>query len=215
MKGRPRQMIRVLDTGEKSIFNHPEIQLEEYVFGLQQFFELHNVSAKVNGVVIFPFNNANVNYEDGKFPILMMRELSTFLRQHISMSKDQPLFHSEEIVHLLLRHHQPFTRFSLCNYYKLDLNVINTGVFCPKCHRLSMQRVKYSWFCPACQHYSNTAHIQALNDYRMLICHQISNREAQRFLHTPDRHVIKRILQRSANQIKGKTNKSVFYLSGD
>lgn len=82
LKLRPRQMIRTLETGERHIFNHPEIQLEEYVFGLDKFLKRHQIQASVTGLIVFPFNNAEIQYDEGMFPVLMMRELACFLRQH-------------------------------------------------------------------------------------------------------------------------------------
>lgn len=46
LKMKPHQMIRVLANGERSIFNHPEIQLEEYVLNLTEFFCRHHENVK-------------------------------------------------------------------------------------------------------------------------------------------------------------------------
>ena len=71
-------MIRTLETGEQRVFHHPEVQLEEYVCNLKGFFKQHQIEVPVNGIIVFPFNNARMNYEDGLFPVLMARELTSF-----------------------------------------------------------------------------------------------------------------------------------------
>lgn len=209
LKMKPRQMIRVLDNGERSIFNHPEIQLEEYVYNLSEFFNRHQVKVKVEGIVIFPFNNATIDYEDGQFPVLVLRELSNYLRQRNS---NNPLVDSRKIIQLLLQHHQPFTPFPLCNYYKIDPKYIKPGVICPNCQFDQLRREQFKWFCPQCQHQDVKAHVQALHDYSLLISNQIINQQAQRFLCLPNRHHVKRMLQSTCFRKNGVTSNTVYQI---
>ena len=192
LKTKPRQMIRLLDSGEKNIFNHPEVQLEEYVYGLQQFFKQHRVSANVNGLIVFPFNNAMIDYEDGLFPVLVIRELAHFLRLRAGSEKR---IDSQLIGQLLLRYHQPYMPFPLCKYYQIDRVAIKPGVFCPSCQFEKMERVRSSWHCPNCRQDHPKAHIQALKEYSMLIDNEICNHRAQSFMQLDNRHTVKRLLQ--------------------
>ena len=209
LKMKPRQMIRVLDNGDRSIFTHPEIQLEEYVYSLSEFFHRHQVEAKVEGVVIFPFNNASIDYEDGQFPILVLRELSNYLRQR---SSENPPINSHKIMQLLLHYHQPYTPFPMCHYYKIDPKFIKLGVICPNCQFDQMQREQFKWICPQCQHQDIKAHIQALHDYSLLISNQITNQQAQRFLCLPNRHHVKRMLQSTCVRKNGVTSNTVYQI---
>ncbi len=72
LKCRPRRMVRTLENGDKHIFNHPEIQLEEYVLGLDTFFKQQHLEIGVKGDIVFAFNNAYMLYEDGIFPVLII-----------------------------------------------------------------------------------------------------------------------------------------------
>lgn len=209
LKMKPRQMIRVLDNGDQSIFNHPEIQLEEYVYSLSEFFRRHQEKVKINGVVIFPFNNASIDYEDGQFPILVLRELSNYLRQR---SLDKPLINSHKITQLLLQHHQPYTPFPLCHYYKIDTKFIKPGVICPNCQFDQMQRTQFKWLCPQCNHQDAKAHREALKDYSLLIGNQITNQQAREFLCLPNRHHVKRILQSTCVRKNGATSQTVYQI---
>lgn len=209
LKMKPRQLIRVLDNGERSIFNHPEVQLEEYVYSLSEFFHRHQTEVKVGGVVIFPFNNASIDYEDGQFPILVMRELSNYLRQR---SPNNPPINSYDIAQLLLRYHQPYKSSPLCKYYKIDPKFIKPGVICPQCQCTQMQREHYKWICPQCQHEDIKAHRQALQDYSLLISNQITNQQAQHFLCLPNRHHVKRMLQTTCVRKNGVTSNTVYQI---
>ena len=197
LKMKPRQMIRVLENGDRNIFNHPEIQLEEYVYNLSGFFNRHQVKVNVEGIVIFPFNNATFDYEDGQFPILVLRELSNYLRQR---SSNCPPINSNKIVQLLLQHHQPYKPFPFCHYYKIDPKYSKLGVICPNCQFEQMQRQRFKWFCSKCQHHDIKAHLQTLQDYSLLIDNYITNQQAQRFLCLQNRHHVKRMLQSTCVQ---------------
>ena len=209
LKMKPRQMIRVLDNGERHVFNHPEIQLEEYVFHLNEFFRRYQEQVKISGVVIFPFNNASIDYEDGQFPILVLRELSNYLRQRITTTSP---INTHKIMQLLLHHHEPYTPFPLCTYYKIDPQFIKPGVICPNCQFEQMQREQYHWICPQCQHQDAKAHKEALRDYSLLVSNDITNQQAQQFLCLPNRHHVKRILQNSCFSKRGNTSQTVYQI---
>lgn len=209
LKMKPRQMVRVLDNGDRGIFNHPEIQLEEYVYNLSEFFNRHHVKVNVEGIVIFPFNNASIDYEDGQYPILVLRELANYLRQRNSKN---PSVESRKIIQLLLHHHQPFSPFPLCHYYKIDPKYIKQGVICPNCQCDKMQREQFKWICPQCQHQDVKAHVQALHDYSLLISNQITNKDAQQFLCLSNRHHVKRMLQSTCVEKHGVTSKTMYQI---
>lgn len=212
LKLKPRQLIRTLETGERHIFNHPEIQLEEYVFGLDKFFKRQQVQVDVTGVIVFPFNNAEIQYDDGQFSVLMIRELAHFLRQHVMNKQSQRKIPSKKIGHLLMRHHRVYQIPSFCTYYNIDPQAIKKGVYCRHCIQNKLVRIKKNWFCAHCKMYDKTAHHQALQDYRMLINDQINTETARHFLELPNRHITKRLLQDYCTQRKGHNNQMLYQL---
>ncbi|WP_369436239.1 nuclease-related domain-containing protein [Lysinibacillus fusiformis] len=209
LKSKPRQMIRILDTGNRSIFNHPEVQLEEYVYGLQGFFRQHNVEAHVGGVIVFPFNNARIDYENGMFPVIMSRELTNFLRQRNAQGERLDV---QEIIALLLHHHTSYEPFPLCRYYDIEERAIRQGVFCPKCQLGMMHRLPLKWRCLSCYHTDSTAHYVTLQDYSMLISNHITNKQAQYFLQINNRHIVKRILATNCYSKVGVTKQSKYQI---
>lgn len=212
LKRSPRQMVRVLENGDKHIFNHPEIQLDEYIFGLSEFFKQLNLQAEIFGIVVFPFNNAEVYYEEGKYPVLMRRELTYFLRQHINNSKSKSKIPTSKIANLLLKHHRVFQTPPLCIHYNIDPKVIKKGIFCRHCYQFKLIRQKQSWFCSKCEIYDKTAANQALQDYCVLIDEKINTQTARYFLELSNRHLAKRIVQEYSNEKEGHNNQTVYYL---
>jgi len=194
LKNRPRQMIRTLETGEQRVFHHPEVQLEEYVYNLKGFFKPHQIEVPVTGIIVFPFNNARINYEDGLFPVLMARELTSFLQQRPMKTKT---IDCQYISALLVQHNKPYERFPLSRYYGIEVDAIQTGVICPKCEFGQMHWLKMNWTCSSCRYTSKKAHLSALQDYGMLINKKITNAQAQHFLQLNNRHTIKRMLMAS------------------
>lgn len=200
LKNRPRQMIRTLETGEQRVFHHPEVQLEEYVYNLKNFLNQHQIEVPINGIIVFPFNNARINYEDGLFPVLTARELTSFLQQRSMKSKT---IDSQNISALLIKHNKPYEVFPLCRYYGIEVDAIQTGVICPKCEFGQMYWLKMKWTCSSCLYSSKKAHLSALQDYGMLINKNITNSQAQHFLQLNNRHTIKRMLMASCSQKAG------------
>ncbi len=200
LKNRPRQMIRTLDTGEQRVFNHPEVQLEEYVYNLKEFFKQHQIEVPINGIIVFPFNNARITYEDGLFPVMMARELTSFLQQRPMKSKT---IDCQYISALLVQHNKPYEGFPLCRYYGIEAEAIQTGVICPKCEFGQMHWLKMKWTCSSCLYSSKNAHLSALQDYGMLINKNITNAQAQRFLQVNNRHTIKRMLMANCSRKTG------------
>lgn len=212
LKRHPRQMIRTLENGDRRVFNHPEIQLEEYIFGLETFLKQHQFQIDVTGIVVFPFNNAEIHYDEKGLPVLTMRELSNFLRQHVISKQSQRKISTAKIANLLIEHHRMFPLPPLCSYYNIEPHFIKKGVICRNCIQSKLIRNKKSWFCPNCKMYDKTAHHQALEDYRLLINNQINTETARHYLEIPDRHVTKRLLQGYSSQTRGHNNQMLYQL---
>jgi hypothetical protein len=94
--------------------------------------------------------------------------------------------------------------------YGINKSDLFTGVFCPHCNNLPLERKNSKWFCPACNKYSKDAHIYALMDYFLLIDLKITNEQFRDFCHITSPYTAKRFLQ-SANIISSGVNKGRSY----
>jgi hypothetical protein len=109
---------------------------------------------------------------------------------------------------LLLKQHQEPSS-SILNTYQLQPTDLKRGVLCEQCTHV-MNRMTGIWHCPHCNRFSKIAHLQAIEDYFLLIKQTITNQELRDFLFLPSRKTAAHILQ-SLNLIKRGANKGVFY----
>lgn len=106
-------------------------------------------------------------------------------------------------------HDQPYDAVEAYNIHRSDLL---TGVHCPSCFKLSMERFHGSgWCCPRCFFRHKMAHLESLKDYRLLFHPSISNRAAQTFLEIPSASIVRKLLTRFDLPFQGK-NKGRRYL---
>lgn len=66
-----------------------------------------------------------------------------------------------------------------------------------------MKKEKRNWFC-SCNHQSQTAHIQTVEDYFFIFGQPISNKECRRFLRIESTDVANRLLKNMKLLEKGK-----------
>ncbi|MCM3093214.1 MULTISPECIES: hypothetical protein [unclassified Cytobacillus] len=84
---------------------------------------------------------------------------------------------------------------SILSRYQIHQSEILTGVFCPACSFLPLQRVSRTWYCPKCNLKNIDAHVQALHDYSLLLGNAITNKELRNFLHISSSYTATRLLQ--------------------
>ncbi|MBT2678874.1 NERD domain-containing protein [Bacillus sp. ISL-35] len=72
-----------------------------------------------------------------------------------------------------------------------------TGVQCPSCTRYAMERYSGTWNCPHCGATAKDAHLQALEDYFLLISPTINNQQFRSFVHLPSQKLASKLLANS------------------
>ena len=90
--------------------------------------------------------------------------------------------------------------------------IIN-GINCPKCFYNPIQHIHGKWHCPKCQYSSKNAHIQALEEYGLLIQFSITNQQFRHFTHLSSRFVANRILTSMSLKQTGTNKGRVYYLN--
>ncbi|MDX8360741.1 nuclease-related domain-containing protein [Cytobacillus sp. IB215316] len=71
---------------------------------------------------------------------------------------------------------------------------IQTGVQCPNCFFLPLERDWGRWRCSQCSTISKDAHVQTFEDYALLINSTITNSSAREFLQVSSSTIVKKIL---------------------
>ena len=197
----PQQLICTQENGKVDIFQSPISQLAMNHHALQQFFSDHRLSVPIYSAIVFAFHNAHIQTETKEYPILIGREIIHFVRNRHSPSNPVNV----QIVNLFEKNATHQAYFPKLAKFNVDLNHLHTGVFCPKCDHLPMQRLPSTWHCPNCQHTSRNAHLAALNDYYDLISNKITNAEGCHYLHLRNRHEAKRLLSAACVAQSGST----------
>lgn len=126
-----------------------------------------------------------------------------------SRFKDEKLTKKEmnRMSRLLIKHHSHAENNVLAQY-KIQKSELIKGVQCPGCRKFAMERVIGAWFCTYCRIRSNHAHVSALNDYRLLINDEITNREIRDFLLFTSRQTATRLLtSQTATQTGNQKNR--------
>lgn len=212
LKNQPRQLIRTTQTGEVSVFTHPEIQLEQYMQGLKNFLQQHNITMPIYGAVVFAFNNVQIQREGEGRPILTAKDLPMSIHTLPTYDKSPSLQH---IADKIMEHTKRQKYTPLCSYYKIEEKAIQKGIRCEKCKGFIMAREKRTWACAVCKRSCEHAHIQALRDYHMLIGSTITNQQCREFLKIESSDLAKRILKASSAGYSGATKDRIYKLSAE
>lgn len=134
----------------------------------------------------------------------IVREISKLNKQYT-----REIIDLKKIKRLFLNQHQA-NYSSILTAYQLTESDIMKGVQCEKCSRIMIRKTGI-WCCPHCYHLSKTAHLQAIEDYFLLIKPTITNRELRVFLQIPSARTAKFILQ-SLNLKKTGSTKGTVYI---
>ncbi|MGD6817208.1 nuclease-related domain-containing protein [Metabacillus sp. 113a] len=95
----------------------------------------------------------------------------------------------------------------ITNKYGILHSELVKGVLCPDC-RGRFERYKGGWLCSGCQNKNKLAHLEALNDYRLLIGSTITNKKIREYLSLVSPSSATKLLQslnlKSSGQNKGR-----------
>ncbi|WP_138918980.1 hypothetical protein [Ornithinibacillus scapharcae] len=105
-------------------------------------------------------------------------------------------FDEHEIGKVILRGSKEFS-LNIMKEYKINSEDILSGVHCPKCGTLGMERIYANWKCRRCEFHSKLAHRKALDDYFVLLGSVINNTTCRKFLNINSKDVATRILKTS------------------
>ncbi|MBP2240784.1 ribosomal protein L37AE/L43A [Cytobacillus eiseniae] len=101
----------------------------------------------------------------------------------------------KKLAKLLIKNHIPET-YDVLSYFKIPETDIITGVQCLQCEKFGMERIHGTWHCPTCQLKNKDAHLQAMNDYFLLINSTITNKKLCEFLHLSSPYTASRLLKK-------------------
>ncbi|KPB05099.1 nuclease-related domain-containing protein [Bacillus sp. CHD6a] len=102
--------------------------------------------------------------------------------------------------------------FQFLNHYNISVNELITGVLCTVCLAAPMLRKRGVWGCQGCSAYSKTAHLEAINDYKLLIGETINNKELRCYLGLPSASVASKYLASMGLKFEGSFKNRRYFL---
>ncbi len=92
--------------------------------------------------------------------------------------------------------------FDMLKEIGVNKNSLLSGVHCPGCGHLGMERIFRKWRCSPCNITSIDAHLTALDHYALLIDQEIKNEQCRVFLHLNTRHEAHHMLKSAGCTLK-------------
>jgi hypothetical protein len=130
--------------------------------------------------------------------------LNNKYKQEVMTSKDLL-----KIKRLIYKQHSVQTS-NILDIYGLTKDEIITGVQCENCNAGPLTRISNHWTCYKCSFKLKNAHLQAIDDYFLLMSDQITNSNLRKFLHISSRHTATYILK-SLNLRSSGSGKGIYY----
>ncbi|XXM74486.1 hypothetical protein ACQ0QQ_05540 [Lysinibacillus sphaericus] len=169
--------------GEITAFPSPIAQCKKYKLHLQNWLKKMKLpSLPIEFLVVFTNSSSvlSASPHDTEVVHKVLRIENLLPRiQHLMNTFNTPFLEDKQLRRtskLLLKEHRPYP------INKYQTNYVK-GIQCMSCKGFSMIRNRASWLCPRCGSYDKSAHVQAFNDYFLLMDPEISNQEARDFLH--------------------------------
>ncbi|MGN7385774.1 nuclease-related domain-containing protein [Sporosarcina sp. SAFN-015] len=205
----PPQMIRVLDSGQVSGFKSPIAQLESNCELFQDWLYSRDLSLPVYGAVVLAYASQRIEVFDTKIPVLFPSAVPTFIRK---LPTTSPLLDDETFATLLAQlnsGHRFFIPSPICETYSIRRSDIRTGVICPGCGFIGMEKYMGGWRCLSCEGRSRDAHQQAIRDWFLLFGGGMRNKDCREFLRVDRQQTAHRLLASMDLEVEGaKRNRS-------
>jgi hypothetical protein len=99
----------------------------------------------------------------------------------------------DQISHKLLERNIPSVP-DILQKFQIDKSDILTGVHCPMCSVLPIDKKRGCWYCHQCDINHKKAHLSSLNDYFLLLNPTITNKQAREYLHIPSTWIASKLL---------------------
>ncbi|WP_138420738.1 nuclease-related domain-containing protein [Aquibacillus sediminis] len=205
------QMIRSNNNDVETGFRNPLSQITYQKQQLKQWLISNNLPALPIHNFVGISNPSTIIKSNANDPTIYQTVVhAENLLEHIAaLEKRYPIIsnsHSqfEELGKEILENHTP-EQLDILSYYKLNKNDISTGVQCPACQFIPMERAYGSWKCPSCSNVDRHAHKQAIHDFLLILNSTISNTQCREFLHISSRDTAYHLLSSMNLHSEGST----------
>lgn len=178
----PHQLRRVLPSGDETIMECPLTQLEVARMNLQLWFAKRGVHIEVQSQIILASKNASVKLIPPNSPILYLKRLSILLHE---LAKEPTLYKVAELKKmskLIQQQKLNYSPYPLCEYYRIDPNLLKRGQLCTKCSLSMSLKSHKQRYCIKCNLVESNDYTLPIQDWFMLISGSITNQQCRKFL---------------------------------
>lgn len=196
-------------------FDDPLSQAKRHRLLLQKWLKLNQFSPIPIEYLVFssnpstavrnPFNDPEV-YDRVCPPGKIIFKIEELLSKHTKEVLTLKEF--KKLSKLLLKSDDPLG--SQLHHFKIPPADYMTGVQCPTCSKYPMARFSGSWHCSHCGTKSKDAHLQALEDYFLLINKTITNQQFRNFVHLDSVKLASKLLANSNLLANGLTKNRTY-----
>ena len=194
------QLIRINPDGTEESFEDPRTQCRRLQSLLTRWLIQHKLNLlPIDYLIFFKSTNKTILKSTGTGTdttrICKGRDLFNKIEdceKRYKRVKIQPE-KCNEIAHFLLSKHNP-KPIDILKEHDLTETDLHYGVQCPSCNHVPMDYQRGNWICPKCSKPFKTGHIEAINDYFLLIKPTITNHECQTILHLPTSDITRKVL---------------------
>lgn len=212
-----QQMIRT-QNGVDEALPDPLLQLRRQQWQLERWLKDHNITAvPIEGFVVFtiPYTilktEANSSIHQTVIRSSSLPEkfssLKTFYKNEIFSKKDL-----QKLSKLLIKQNSPYNP-DILELFSVSKSELLTGVHCPNCNLLPLERRRGWWCCSCCALKSKSVVYLALKDYALLINTKIQNKEVRNFLHLSSEMMASRLLSTKELPHIGQNKGRIYDLS--
>lgn len=187
-------------------FNHPIAQAEFHQFQLTKWLHTHNlhdiaisyfIAVSDPGTIIKVIGDEEAIGRKVTHGAFIPKKI--IAEDEMLQAGGQPKLNHAKIGQAILQANKLYDRDNLGKFDVLSDDIL-TGVHCPGCGELGMERMYGMWKCPACGDKSKHAHQKAISDYLLLINPWLNNKQCRHFLRINSRALATRLLKRSGLQ---------------
>ncbi len=199
-------------------FIDPISQAKRQKHLLQKWFSLYNLPPMpIEYLVVISNPSTTIEYtsrpEAGSPYLNIIHSQNVIDRiielNHLYKTSNLPDKTLKKIKKLVLSNHEAATSNCL-QTYNLTKEEILHGAKCEHCGYLPLKRIINSWSCDQCGRMSPDSHLNAIDDYFLLIDKRITNQELRKFLCFSSPKIASQILQKSG-LIPNGNGKGTFY----
>ncbi|HZH59112.1 MAG TPA: nuclease-related domain-containing protein [Metabacillus sp.] len=212
-----KQLIQSKDGIEKG-FTYPLTQLERQEILLREWLLLNKLnSPTITSLVVisnsFTIIRTSTENKSLHQKIIHKEELPYRIVHLVQTSTHKTIEEKDlkKISRVLLKHHT-IRETSILDRYQIKEREILKGTICKECGYLPLNRMKGNWYCPYCKKKDKLAHVQALNEYKLLFKPTITNAEVRHFLVLSSGPTANRLLHSMNLRYTGENKSRLYYL---